>query len=289
MKPEIFEASIERGSNQLYVKSDRTVAVRNGAFIKLGMNDIFYKTESTQSLNIKKRFTCSGDSLVIKGNYNYKLAENDNCSITFDEYEAIEISKIGQSSTRYKIGEKIYAQGGITSSSSGNLTGEQTQVEITKVGETGQVIKAKINKPGLYVLPPENPVQIMNEDGKTIEMDLEFDLASNVSILERDFTDIEGSESETRIRITYPLPKGIKKGEFIVSKQVIFLDKEYSHESLEGEICQITYDYSPINGIPLMPPNSIDPQTTYNAGIAIIDKKLLELDKRLTRMENMNY
>jgi len=254
MKPEIFEASIERGSNQLYVKSDRTVAVRNGAFIKLGMNDIFYKTESSQSLNIKKRFTCSGDSLVIKGNYNYKLAENDNCSITFDEYEAIEISKIGQSSTRYKIGEKIYAQGGITSSSSGNLTGEQTQVEITKVGETGQIIEAKINKPGLYIFPPENPTQVMNEDGKTIEMDLEFDLASNVSILERDFTDIEGSESETRIRITYPLPKGIKKGEFIVSKQVIFLDKEYAHESLEGEICQITYDYSPINGIPLMPP-----------------------------------
>jgi len=289
MKPEIFEASIERGSNQLYVKSDRTVAVRNGAFIKLGMNDIFYKTESSQSLNIKKRFTCSGDSLVIKGNYNYKLAENDNCSITFDEYEAIEISKIGQSSTRYKIGEKIYAQGGITSSSSGNLTGEQTQVEITKVGETGQIIEAKINKPGLYIFPPENPTQVMNEDGKTIEMDLEFDLASNVSILERDFTDIEGSESETRIRITYPLPKGIKKGEFIVSKQVIFLDKEYAHESLEGEICQITYDYSPINGIPLMPPNSIDPQTTYNAGIAIIDEKLLELDKRLTRIENMNY
>ena len=29
--------------------------------------------------------------------------------------------------------------------------------------------------------------------------------------------------------------------------------------------------------------------TTYNAGIAIIDEKLLELDKRLTRIENMNY
>ena len=289
MKPEIFEASIERGSNQLYVKSDRTVAVRNGAFIKLGMNDIFYKVESSEERNIKKKFTSSGNTLSVKGNYNYKLAENDNCSITFDEYEAIEISKIDQSLIGYKVGEKIYSQGGITSSSSGNITGEQTQIEITKVGEAGQVIEAKINKPGLYVLPPENPVQIMNEDGNTIEMDLEFDLASNISILQRDFTAVEGDQSQTQLKITYPLPKGIKKGELIVSKQVIFLDKEYAHESLEGEICQITFDYSPINGIPLMPPNSIDPQTTYNAGIAIIDKKLLELDKRLTRMENMNY
>ena len=289
MKPEIFEASIERGSNQLYVKSDRTVAVRNGAFVKLGMNDIFYKVESSEERNIKKKFTSSGNTLSVKGNYNYKLAENDNCSITFDEYEAIEISKIDQSLTGYEVGEKIYSQGGITSSSSGNITGEQTQIEITKVGEAGQVIEAKINKPGLYVLPPENPVQIMNEDGNTIEMDLEFDLASNISILQRDFTAVEGDQSQTQLKITYPLPKGIKKGELIVSKQVIFLDKEYAHESLEGEICQITFDYSPINGIPLMPPNSIDPQTTYNAGIAIIDKKLLELDKRLTRMENMNY
>jgi len=123
MKPEIFEASIEQGSNQLYVKSDRVVAVRNGAFIKLGMNDIFYKVESAQNINIKKKFTSSGSSLTVKGNYNYKLAENDNCSITFEEYEGIKISNIGLSSTSYKMGEKIYVQGGITSSSSGNLTG----------------------------------------------------------------------------------------------------------------------------------------------------------------------
>jgi len=289
MKPEIFEASIEQGSNQLYVKSDRVVAVRNGAFIKLGMNDIFYKVESAQNINIKKKFTSSGSSLTVKGNYNYKLAENDNCSITFEEYEGIKISNIGLSSTSYKMGEKIYVQGGITSSSSGNLTGEYTQIEITKVGQSGEILKAKITKPGLYVSTPENPVQVMNEDGKTIEMDIEFDLSSNVSILGRDFTDVDSNESETQIKIAYPLPKGIKKGEFVVSKQVIFLNKEYAHESLESEICQITFDYSPINGIPLMPPNSIDPQTTYNEGIAIIDQKLLELDKRLTRMENMNY
>ena len=41
MKPEIFQASLERGSNKLYVQSDKQIAVRNGAFIKLGGNDIF--------------------------------------------------------------------------------------------------------------------------------------------------------------------------------------------------------------------------------------------------------
>ena len=289
MKPETFEASIEKGSNKLYLTSNRTVAARNGAFIKLGINDIFYKVESAQIINIKKRFTYTGSSLVTKGNYNYKLAKNDNCSITFNEYEAIEISNIGPSSTRYKLGEKIYVQGGTTSSSSGNLTGELTELEVIKIGKEGQILDAKITKPGVYISPPQNPTEAMNEDGKIIEINLEFDLASQVSILERDFTHVEANESETKIKTSYPLPKGIEKGEFIVSKQVISLDKEYANESFENEICQITFDYSPINKIPLLPSNSIDPQTTYNEGIAIIEKKLLEFDKRITRMENMNY
>ena len=54
-------------------------------------------------------------------------------------------------------------------------------------------------------------------------------------------------------------------------------------------MCQITFDYSPINSIPLLPPNSIDPQTTYNEAVIIIENKFHELDKRLTRMEQMNF
>ena len=289
MKPEIFEASLERGSNRLYVKSDRTVAVKNGAFIKLGVNDIFYRAENTESINIKKKFEAFGDTLSIKGNYSYKLAPNDSATITFEEYQASEILSIGESSSKYQIGDRLYAQGGITSSSSGNLTGEYVEIEVVKISEQSEILKAKITKPGLYITAPENPVQVMNEAGKLIEMDLEFDSSDNVSILERDFTAVDIVETSTKIKISYALPKGVKKGEMVISKQIIFLEKSYESESFENEPCQITFDYSPINGIPLLPPRSLDPQTTYNEAVKIIDAKLLELDKRLTRMENMNF
>ena len=289
MKPEIFEASLERGSNRLYIKSDRAIAVKNGAFIKLGVNDIFYRAENTENINIKKKFEAFGDTLSIKGNYSYKLAPNDSATITFEEYQASSILDIGESSFKYQIGDKLYAQGGITSSSSGNLTGEYTEIEVTKTGEQGEILKAEITRPGLYITTPENPVNVMNEAGKLIEMDLEFDSSDNVSILERDFEMVDFIESSTKIKISYSLPKGVKKGEMVVSKQVIFLEKPYDSESFENEPCQITFDYSPINGIPLLPPRSLDPQTTYNEAVRIIDAKLLELDKRLTRMENMNF
>lgn len=289
MKPEIFEASLERGSNRLHVKSDRTVAVKNGAFIKLGVNDIFYRAENTESINIKKKFEAFGDTLSIKGNYSYKLAPNDSATITFEEYQASEILSIGESSSKYQIGDRLYAQGGITSSSSGNLTGEYVEIEVVKISEQSEILKAKITKPGLYITAPENPVQVMNEAGKLIEMDLEFDSSDNVSILERDFTAVDIVETSTKIKISYALPKGVKKGEMVISKQIIFLEKSYESESFENEPCQITFDYSPINGIPLLPPRSLDPQTTYNEAVKIIDAKLLELDKRLTRMENMNF
>ena len=289
MKAETFEASIQRGSNQLYVRSDKTVAIKNGAFVKLGTNDIFYRAESSEKINLKKKFIRNENTLTIKGDYNYKLSPHDKCKITFDEYEALEITHIVESSSTFEIGQKIYVLGGTTSSSSGNLTGEYTTMEITKTTQNGELTEAKIIKPGLYINPPKNPVQVTDEDGRRIKMDIEFNVSSTISILERDFEAINGTASETKLRTLYPLPKGVEKGELTISKQIIFLDKEYSHESFSNQLCQITFDYSPVSGIPLLPPNIIDPQTTYNEGIRIIDQKLLDLDKRITRIENMNY
>ena len=85
MKPEIFQASIEKGSNKLYLESDRNVATRNGAFIKLGPNDIFYRVESSEKINIKRKFTFDSQHLVIKGNFDYRLFMGDNAKITFEE------------------------------------------------------------------------------------------------------------------------------------------------------------------------------------------------------------
>ena len=289
MKPEIFEASIEKGSDKLYVISNRQVGVKNGAFIKLGINDIFYRAENTETLNLKRKFTAEDKTLTIKGNYNYKLISSDSLNISFDEYEAVAVSAIEPHSEKYTVGQKIYVQGGTTSSSAENVTGEYTELEVEKTDSEGQVLSLIISKPGKYISPPSSPVEIMSEEGKIIKAKIEFDYSAETSLVQRHLTFVEGSGNETKLGIAYALPKEVKEGEFTLSKQIIYLDKPYASESLDGETCQITFDFSPVNGIPLLPPNSIDPQSTYNEAVKIIDQKFLDLEKRIKNLENRSY
>jgi len=65
----------------------------------------------------------------------------------------------------------------------------------------------------------------MNEEGKIIKAAIEFDYSSESSSVERDLTFVEGESAATRLGIAYPLPSAIKKGEFTLSKQIIYLDK----------------------------------------------------------------
>tara|TARA_R110000851_G_scaffold248941_2_gene401448 strand:+ start:100 stop:969 length:870 start_codon:yes stop_codon:yes gene_type:complete len=289
MKPEIFEASVEKGSNKLFVISHRQVGVRNGAFIKLGVNDIFYRAENSETINLRRKFTAEDKVLTIKGNYNYKLTAGDSLNIKYEEYEAVLVSDVEPHSGKYSVGQKIYAQGGTTSSSAENVTGEYTELEVEKINDEGQILSLSISKPGKYITPPESPVEIMNEEGKITKATIEFDYSSESSAVERGLTFVEGESTTTRLGIAYPLPSAIKEGEFTLSKQIIYLDKAYAGESLDGDTCQITFDYSPVNGIPLLPPNSIDPQSTYNEAVKIIDQKFLEFEKRIKNLENRNY
>ena len=182
MKPEIFEASVEKGSNKLYVISNRQVGVRNGAFIKLGINDVFYRAENSETINLKRKFTAEDKVLTIKGNYNYKLISGDSINISFDEYEAIAVSDIEPHTGKYSVSQKIYAQGGVTSSSAENVTGEYTELEVKKVNDKGHILSLSISKPGKYISPPPNPVEIMDEEGKVIKATIEFDYSSESSV-----------------------------------------------------------------------------------------------------------
>jgi hypothetical protein len=129
----------------------------------------------------------------------------------------------------------------------------------------------------------------MDSQGKTINAEIEFDTSPNASILERDITDVEFTGEGTKINISYPLPDGVKEGEIVIVKQALNLNRKYNGETLDAELCQITFDYSPVNGIPLLPPNSIDPQSTYNEAVGIIDQKFQLLEKRLKKLESLNY
>tara|TARA_R110002020_G_scaffold397416_1_gene607555 strand:+ start:16134 stop:17021 length:888 start_codon:yes stop_codon:yes gene_type:complete len=294
MKPEFFHGSVEKGSNKLYTESNRQIIAQHGAFIKIGSNDIFYRVESIEDLHIKRKFTTQGKHITIKGNYQYRLSPDDVIKIYFDEYEAVETGEIITPTDKqfggYSIGQKIYAQGGIASTSSSNITGESVELEVTKVDENEKILNIEISRPGKYITPPKNPIKFMNEEGEEIEINIEFDLSSDSSVAERSLIKVNNDKEKTLIEMAYPLPQGIKEGEFFVSKQIIFLDKRYSHDSVTHQPCQIISDRSPIGGLPLIP-QAISPTaaiSTYNKSMEMLDARLQEIEVRLTRVENRN-
>ena len=147
MKPEFFHGSVEKGSNKLYTESNRQIVTPHGSFIKIGSNDIFYRVESIEDLHIKRKFIAQGKHITIKGNYQYKLAAYDVVKIYFDEYEALEIKEIltptDDQFGGYSLSQKIYAQGGIASTSASNITGESVELEVTKIDENGKILDLK--------------------------------------------------------------------------------------------------------------------------------------------------
>jgi|15BtaG_2_1085339.scaffolds.fasta_scaffold00977_2 hypothetical protein len=288
MKPETFLGSIEKGQDKLYISSTRTVSCVNGAFVKLANNDIFYRAEALEDLTIKRKFSIFKEALFVKGNFVHQLFRNDITSVTFTEYEAETVEFSDSSITDLKEGDRLFAQGGVPSSSSENLTGKYTQIEIKNVGENNQVTLVIVDK-GKYIIPPSSPVSFMDSHGKTINVETTFDSSPNASILERDITHVEFTGEGTKINISYPLPDGVKEGEIVIVKQALNLNKKYYGETLDAELCQITFDYSPVNGIPLLPPNSIDPQSTYNEAVEIIDRRFQLLDQRVKKLESLNY
>ena len=145
-----------------------------------------------------------------------------------------------------------------------------------------------MTRPGKYILPPSNPVSIMNQDGNVVYVDLQFEESPEQSILERQITYVENKEGSTSLGILYPIPQIVEEGELTLRKQILLLDKPYAGESIDGKICEMTFDFSPLNGIPLLPPASLDPHATFNEAIRVIEQKFLDLEKRISNLENRN-
>ena len=288
MKPEVFEGSIQKGTNQLYITTERQVIAKNGAFVKIAGNEIFYRVENIETINLKKKFDSRGKSLVVKGDFTYKIAPNDIINLSFQEYEAVSFSNLKTNESAYKVGEKIYAQGGSPSSNNTNLTGQYTEFTVQSIDDEGKILKLKMTRPGKYILPPSNPVSIMNQDGNVVYVDLQFEESPEQSILERQITYVENKEGSSSLGILYPIPQIVEEGELTLRKQILLLDKPYAGESIDGKICEMTFDFSPLNGIPLLPPASLDPHATFNEAIRVIEQKFLDLEKRISNLENRN-
>ena len=77
MKSQSFPASINRGSKELFISSGYDAIAKNGAFVKIGANEVCYQIESYNVIDIKKKFKSFGDSISIKGDYRERIFSSD--------------------------------------------------------------------------------------------------------------------------------------------------------------------------------------------------------------------
>lgn len=288
MKSQSFLGSVNTGSEELYVSTSQEIAANNGDFIKIGDNEVLYQIESSKSLNLKIKYRCHEKYITIKGDYRFKITTGDSGKLYFDEHEAVQVLSVKGDSRKYTFGEKFYAQGGVPSSSRENLTGEYTELSVTAVNKKGHIQSVEISKRGKYLAPPDNPITARDKEGSPIEVDLKFNRSAETSLFERDFRKVEYKSGETHLHLSYPFPREIKEGELFLSKKIIFLNKEYGSYPQDGVACQTMSDYSPINKIPLVPPNAVAPHAIYNRAVIVVDQRLQEIEKRLSRLENRN-
>ena len=281
MKSQSFTATIKKGSKELYLSSGQDTIAKNGAFVKIGKNEICYQIESYTSLELKKKFEAHVNHLLLKGDYSNKIFPGDSASLYFNETEAVYVSKILKSPPKAAIND-------IFEFREGKTNGNPASIKVTSLNADGTVQEVYIESAGKYITAPENPVSAFNEAGDVIEIEVDFDYSAETSIFERDFEIVDSKHGKTYLQMNNPFPKEIKEGDLIISKKVIILDREYGGESEFNALCQTTSDFTPINKIPLMPPHCLTPHAIYNKGIEAIDKRLLELEKEIARLKNRN-
>ena len=288
MKSQFFKGTINEGSTELYASSEYDVVAGNGTFVKIGKNEIFYQIERSKKLNLKKRFESHSNYLTIKGDYRRQISPGDNAKLYFGESEAVSVTKIVDGGKSHQFDDTFHVKGGFLSNTSDNLNGQPATLKVTSAHKDKSVQELKIENPGRYLTPPENPVMAKDQDGNIIQIEMEFDQAAETSIFERDFKGVEYKDGKTFLHLNYSFPVEIKSGELILSKSVIGLSREYGASSVTNTPCQTCEDFSPINKIPLMPPRTISAHSIYNKAMETIDQRFQDMEKRLTRLENRN-
>lgn len=280
-----FSGSIKNGSRELYASSNFAVTAPNGCYVKIGNNEIFYQAESYRTISLKKKFKANKDHIIIKGDYSSKISEGDSAKLYFSEKELVHVKEITTNKKDSVFGEIFTLKGGSLSSSQKNLTGSAAKIKVTAVNKRKEINETLIYEGGGYLTPPENPVTAVNESGQEIKVDLEFDDAAESGIFERDFRLVSFKNGATTLDMSYVLPGSVTEGEMILSKTVIFLEREYSGKSVVNAPCQTSSDFSPLNNIPLMPPNCVAPHAIYNKAVEVVDKKLQEINLEIAKLK----
>lgn len=279
--------SIKKDSNRLVSSTYSDWSpVREGTFIKFNDDFHFYTVSHTEKKIFLKDFvTIQPNIIQINENCGINIGVGDSLNISFKEYE-LNNYKIISSGKGYRIGDQLTLDGGVASLNVINNTLNTSIVIVTKVGSEGQINEVSVSNKGKYLTIPNPNTALKGGSGSGSSIEVSFKLTDHRTFTERDVQNVEFKNSETILYLVYPLPPGTKEGKLSIEKWEIILSSNYLGETNTNEVFEIIRDFTPYYKIPLLTPNSKNQELTFNNSMAILDKKIAELEEKIKKLES---
>lgn len=281
--------SIKKNSNRL-ISSTYTdwSGVREGSFIKFNDDFHFYTVSHTEKRIFLKDFAVLQSNIIqINEDCGININAGDSLNISFKEYE-LSSWKIISSGRGYRVGDQLTLEGGVASLNIVDNTLNSSIITVTQVGAEGQIGEISILNRGKYLTAPNSNISLKGGSGNSSSVEVTFRLTDHRTFTERDVEKVEFKNAETIIYLVYALPAGTKEGKLSVEKWEILLSSPYLGETNNNETFEIIRDFTPYCKIPLLTLNSQNQELTFNNSMAILDRKIAELEEKIKRLENSN-
>lgn len=281
--------SIQKNSNRLVSSTYADWSgVREGTFVKFNNDFHFYTVSHTDSRTFLKDFIVKQPNVLqINEDCGINIGVGDNLNISFKEYELTSCKIIG-SGRGYRIGDKLTLEGGNVSLNVRDNTLHSCDITVTQVASDGQIVEINISNRGKYLTVPSQHVGLQGGFGAGATAEVSFKLTDHRTFIEKDVKQVEFKNAATLITLEYPLQAEVIEGKLSIEKWEIILSSNYLGETNVNETFEIIRDFTPYCKIPLLVPNSKNQELTFNNSMAILDKKIAELENKIKILENKN-
>lgn len=283
MKSFNFTCSILQNTNRIISASQCNFnSVPAGSFFRFLKDKNFYTVLKSNNIFLNYDFELDNPrKIIINKDIGVNLSKNDSIKILYKEYEILTVLRIVNSGNNYKQNDIIYLVGGIPSINLENNEKIMASFRVAEIDEKGGIKQISLNDKGRYAQPTESIVNIFGGNGNGAELEVEFQVIDDKSIIERQILMINYLPQYSEIFIDYPLPNGIKKGSISCNKYELLLNSNYLESTKRNEEYEISRDFSPYLRLPLMSKNSFSTDLIYNNGMLILENKIKELEEKI--------
>lgn len=282
------KASIIGNTNKLYSSSLADWSgIREGSYFKFVEDNSFHVVNKKEKIfYIKDAEVLNSTILKINSDISAELQSEDILTITYKEYEISRLVQILNGGKGYRVGDILFIKSGTPSSDVQNNISLIATFEVAEIQSGGAISKINIKYHGKYLVAPENRVNLLGGNGEEAFFEVEFKLIQERQRIEKDIKQVEIFPNHTLIHLVYGLPEGLKEVKISTEKWIMFLDSDYMGDTKLNKEFEIAKDFTFNYRIPLLVKNSFAIETVFNEAVSILENKILELENRITLLEN---